>query len=133
MTEHINQAKHNEKFLLLIEQHCPDNYFDWKITVVFYCALHYLRAFESFKKIKVGGTHKDMIYHINPKNKDAKMKIDQSCADCYIDLFNMAHTSRYNGIKDTKVYLQLLKYNLSLAKKHLDHIKKFVEGHGLKI
>ncbi len=42
MQNHIDQAEHNEKFLTELEIDYPTTYFDWKITICFYTALHYL-------------------------------------------------------------------------------------------
>jgi hypothetical protein len=32
MNKHLNQAKENERFLEVIQQHFPNDFFDWKIT-----------------------------------------------------------------------------------------------------
>jgi hypothetical protein len=132
MIEHLNQAKHNENFLSEIEKHSSNNYFDWKVVVVFYSALHYLRALEKLHNKKIYGRHKDLLYHINPKNIDAKMPIDQKCADSYFDLFNMSHISRYYGIDNAQIHLALMKYNLNLAKSHYATIKKYCIANGVK-
>lgn len=132
MKEHLDRAIHNEEFLNVIENHTPNLYFDWKVIVAFYSALHYLRALEHRKKSHIGGGHKEFFAHLNPDSKTAKMPIDKAVFECYLDMFNMAHTSRYHKFKDIKKFQELMKFNLSLAKQHLDVIKKYVKTQGVK-
>jgi len=41
--EHLHQAQHNEQFLATF--YLPTtSYLDWAVTVIFYAALHYIRA-----------------------------------------------------------------------------------------
>lgn len=133
MQKHLDQAKHNEEFLGVIDTHSPANYFDWKITVVFYSALHHIRALEKHSKKNIGGTHKSILKNINPDEPGAIMPVDSACFGCYDDLFNLAHTSRYSGIVDIKVFLPLMQFNFGLAKKHLIEIKKYCNSKGIKI
>jgi hypothetical protein len=43
VAEHLEQARHNEAFLGSLDlQSTP--YLDWAVTIIFYAALHYLRA-----------------------------------------------------------------------------------------
>ena len=106
MISHLTQVKHNEDFLAIIENHCPQTYFDWKVTVVFYSGLHYLRGLEKLRKLDIGIKHKDLFYHINPNKKDALMPVDQAVYDCYSDLFNLSISSRYDGIDDKEARLR---------------------------
>ena len=45
MQKHINQAEHNYTFFEQINDDNPEDFFDWKITVLFYSALHYITAY----------------------------------------------------------------------------------------
>lgn len=44
MQAHLEQAVHNEHFHACIQQEFSDKFFDWKTTVLFYVALHWLHA-----------------------------------------------------------------------------------------
>lgn len=41
--QHLGQARHNERFLTTFDLSVSP-YLDWAVTVIFYAALHYLRA-----------------------------------------------------------------------------------------
>jgi hypothetical protein len=45
MKNHLNKAAYNEDFLAKIEDAFPGDFYDWKITVIFYVAVHYLDAY----------------------------------------------------------------------------------------
>ena len=42
-TAHLQQAEHDEAFLSTLDLSTPV-YLDWAVTVIFYAALHYIRA-----------------------------------------------------------------------------------------
>ncbi|MCE9538746.1 MAG: hypothetical protein K8R85_05965 [Bacteroidetes bacterium] len=133
MKKHLDQAKHNEDFLSVIHKHSPTNYFDWKVTVIFYSALHHIRALEKHSKKHIGGTHQTILKNINPAESSAIMPVDSACFGCYDDLYNLAHISRYTGIVDVKMFLPLMEFNYGLAQKHLLVIKKYCNSKGVKI
>ena len=57
MQKHLGQAKHNQELLSEMEIKFPQRFFDWKITISFYIAIHYLQALADSKNIEIGQTH----------------------------------------------------------------------------
>lgn len=133
MQNHINQANHNQEFLDICEEKCPDSFFDWKTTIVFYIALHYLRAYHKMKGVKIDANHKDLLYHSNPNNSDAKNPLSKKAYDFYRDLFNSAHNSRYQGFLDKSNRMALMKFEFLQSKNNLSELKKYLKNQGLKI
>ena len=133
MQRFLDQAKHNEEFLAVIDKHSPTNYFDWKITVTFYASLHYIKALSKLKKKQIGDKHKDIFKKIDANHVECEMPISADCFASYSTLFNLAHTSRYFGIVNPATYTQLMKYNFSLAKSEIIVVKKYCKSEGLLI
>ena len=133
MNEHLNQAAHNADFLAALSQQFPKLYFDWKITIVFYTALHYIRAFEHFNGVKIRGRHVDLLYHSNPANADALNPLSRRAFDAYSDLFNSAHKSRYQGFGSKDFHMTLLECDFQLCLTNLDIIRHYLHSKGLNI
>lgn len=131
MQHHISQAKHNEEFLLILETHCPDKFFDWKITIVFYSALHWLRALEKSKGLNFGQSHKETIKNIKP-NGGGLMPLSRGCFDAYTDLFDSARNSRYAGFVKASDFLALMKYEYERAQTNLGVVKAYCIANGVK-
>lgn len=132
MQYHISQIKHNEEFSLVLETHYPKKYFDWRITVLFYTALHYLRALEKSKGLNFGTNHKSTRQNINPK-LGGLMPVSQSCFDAYMDMFNSAHTARYTGFLKASDFNTFMEYDYKSCENSLQVIKAYCIANGVKI
>lgn len=130
--QHLDQAAHNIHFHKSICEQFPDLYFDWKITVQFYTALHLIHALASKKGIDIGNTHQDVSANCNPKRK-GKMAITEAAWRNYDALWNYSHTARYDGVTDIDTFNILRKHDHFYCLQHLDFIKKYVKGKGLDI
>ena len=115
MEEHLRQAAHNESFHACIVAHSPDQFYDWKITILFYTTLHWLHALAAMKGIDIGQTHSDVKLNCNPKRKGS-MPITENAWRNYFALYNYSHSARYDGIMDTETYneLKMLDYSEAL-------------------
>jgi hypothetical protein len=133
MTEHLNQAQHNWDFLNALNTHFPKLYFDWKITVTFYVAIHYLRAFEKYKGVRIHGTHRELIYHSDPAHTDALNPLSHTAFLAYLGLFDAAHKSRYKGFGDKNFHMTLLQLDYNNAQEYLSILKTYIVGQGLKL
>jgi hypothetical protein len=94
---HIEQAQHNEAFLSAIKSHFPQKFFDWKITVTLYIAIHFLQAFARFKRVNIGNSHREMLDNSNPSNTAATNPLSQNAFNAYRNLFHLSHGSRYSA------------------------------------
>lgn len=122
MQQHLNKAKHNEKFLSLVEANSPDNYFDWKITIVFYIAIHYIDAYFA--------SHNDSIHsHEQRRHKleNGGNSVSMAFIDNYDNLYNICRNSRYNGFRDEAAFTQFQKTKFIEAKRYLKFIKNYIQ------
>jgi hypothetical protein len=133
MREHLEKAKSNEKFLLFIEQNAVNDFYDWKITVIFYIALHYIKALLKFKKKPTGYTHFDLDKIINPCKPSASCPFPQDKYDCYNDLYIDSRNARYSPVYSTDFQILLVHVLCEKSKTNLGAIKKYVVSEGLKI
>lgn len=137
MQQHLDQANHN---LALHDSLCsnfPDQYYDWKITLLFYTALHYLKALASMKGIEIGNTHFDIDRNCNPEGYNrgitVKMPIKRNIWDEYKNLFIYSQSARYSGIDDKAIFEQLKKADHAYCIKHLEKFKKYIKGSGVPL
>ena len=77
MGKYLNQAHRNEEFHRGICENYPDTFFDWKITALFYIAIHYLKELADKKRIDIGQTHFDIDKNTNLLRNNAFMRISK--------------------------------------------------------
>lgn len=133
MQHFIDQAIHNERFHECVHSNFSESFFDWKITILFYTAIHYLKALAADRNIDIGSTHTDIEYNCNPDRTGRKMPITRNAWREYKNLYRYSHTSRYEGITDIATFEKLKEIDYSYCKIHLDTFKKYIKGQGLPI
>lgn len=133
MQQHIDQASHNKKFHDSIDTQFGSQFYDWKITVLFYVAIHYLKALASQKGIDIGETHYEIEQSVNPDRHAAKMRINRNAWREYKNLFNYSRTARYEGITDFATFEKLKQIDHSYCLKHLENFIKYLRSQGLPI
>jgi|GEM_PF-6903932 len=123
----FDQACSNEKFLLSVEEASPSNFHDWKATIVFYCALHYLKSFAKTKGIKLI-QHKDTFNKLYSQGdgKPPELVVDVEIRRYYKILFEFAHTTRYDGFLEVSVSGKVGKLRVKDAKQYLELIKDWI-------
>ena len=135
MQNHLEQAKHNQELLSEMEIKFPQRFFDWKITVSFYTALHYLQALADKRNIEIGQTHNDIERNVNPNSRwTPVMRISNGAWGNYKELFQYSLTARYDGVEEDIEQFEILRQLDYLeCKKHLDNFKKYIKSQGLDI
>ncbi|AFM04445.1 HEPN domain-containing protein [Bernardetia litoralis DSM 6794] len=134
MQNHLEQAKHNQEFLSEMETAFPQKFFDWKITISFYVAIHYLQALADHKGIEIGQTHNDIERNVNPNSCwNPRMQISTGAWREYKNLFQYSLTARYDGIEDKEIFEELKRLDYIECIKHLDNFKKYIKSQGLNI
>ncbi len=130
---HLDQAKHNEDVLIFLDKEKAEDFFDWKITIIFYTALHYVRALAKKKKIFINHSHTDIITNIDPRNSSASMPLDQLSYDAYIDMFENSKTCRYDEYYDVnnQWLVCLRKVSYINCKSNLKVIMDYLKTQGL--
>lgn len=97
------QAKHNELFHSATCAHFPADFYDWKITILFYAAIHYVKALGNQLGIDVGNSHLDIRNNIKPPDRPGRipsMPFNKGAYGLYDYLYRASQLSRYNGIAD---------------------------------
>jgi hypothetical protein len=98
MERHIFKAEHNQKFHDCIEAEFDGHFYDWKITVLFYVAIHYLKALAILRGIEIGETHIEIEKSVNPDRNTAKMRLTRNAwreVQEFIQLFENSEIRRH--------------------------------------
>lgn len=133
MQKHLNQAKHNETFHDAICDKFGSDYFDWKITSVFYCAIHYLKALASKRGIELGDSHFEIEKCINPHSKSATMKITNTAFTNYKALYQYSRVARYDGFTDKSIFDKLREGDYKHCVDAFDKFKLYIKGQGIPV
>lgn len=133
MNHHLEQANHNKNFHDCIETQFTGQFYDWKITVLFYVAIHYLKALAASRGIDIGETHFDIEQNVNPERHHAKMRITKGAWREYKNLFYYSRTARYEGFTDLLPFEQLKQIDHTYCLTHLDNFKKYIQSQAITI
>lgn len=102
MQNFIDQANHNQAFHDQIHASFPETYYDWKVTTLFYVAIHLLKSLAAKRKINIGDSHESISKNIKPIRGYEKpsMPLSTTAYDNYKSLYQYSRTSRYDGMTD---------------------------------
>lgn len=126
MEINANQANHNQNFHDCIEQGFSDKFFDWKITILFYIAIHCMKALATKRGVDIGETHHEINRNISPQNPNRILVIPNEAWEHYRNLYNYSRTSRYNGFTDIDTFQSLMKTDYSYCKTHIERLKNYM-------
>jgi uncharacterized protein (UPF0332 family) len=133
MQLHIDKARNNEKFLAFIESNITDDFIDWKITVTFYAALHYIKALLKAKHVADTHSHTKIDLAINPGNKNRKFAMPGDYYQCYRELYEASRNARYTVVYSNQFQILLQKMQCEQSKQNLSKLKEYVKNEGVKI
>ncbi len=129
MKEHLGKAADIKSFFDSLCKAFPSQFEEWKITAVFYTALHLVEALASKRGKNLGKTHEERWRSINPKNPNRTMRMpDQICFD-YRALQGYSEVGRYDvEFESPKVQLEMYRDNLADGLRRFDKIEKYMNG-----
>jgi hypothetical protein len=131
MEEHLNQAQHNERFLEAIALAFPDDFYDWRVTLVFYTALHYLQATAYLHRKDIGNYHEEIKKNIK---QGGNMPLKPWAVKEYEKLEHFSREARYDAFADIETFNITQKDNYAIAQSKLASFKKYLkEEKGLPI
>jgi hypothetical protein len=134
MQKYLSQAYHNEDFHTCICDNFSEKFYDWKITALFYIAIHYLKSLAAMKGIDIGQTHFEIEGNVNPDRNKASMRISKGAWRQYKSLLQYSKTARYEGIvSDFEIFEELMKNDYQFALQNLNNFKKYIEKQGIII
>jgi hypothetical protein len=126
---YIQMINHNVEFDSTINE----TFYDWKVTTIFYIAVHYIKAYAKRMDVMLDNSHKSIFENINPNNPKAKIKLSPIAHQAYSKLFNLSLKSRYEGFIDLNIYLISEKIDYKIAKQYLKTIIEELEKQSFKI
>lgn len=127
--DYIAQAKSNLAFLNHVDSNIPD-FWDWKVTTVFYTAVHLMNAHLKRTLGYTYRTHKEVEFALNFANTTSLGKVDQNTYVAYSSLSKLSRRSRYIvHEKDPSVSSACLTYDRHFIKAigHLNTLLEFME------
>jgi hypothetical protein len=131
---HLRQAAHNEAPLDHLERSHPHAFNDWKVTLVFYSALHHLRAYCHHSKVSVGMSHKELqIAMSNQGSSVPNLDVDIDCTNHYNSLYAASRQARYDGMENEAIFEHSNQKRLTFSKLKLQKIKTHLQVKGLPI
>ena len=133
MGQSLEQAKHNECFHLYLCEGSSDRFVDWKITCLFYAALHLVKELAFVKKVSLGDKHELMLDNINPRNYRRKINVKLDFYHSYSILFRYSRSARYDGFFNYDDFIQNKIPVYEECQKIYSYLKKEVIRLGVKI
>ncbi len=129
MQHFIRQAEENQLLLTHLEANHPSTYFDWKTTVIFYTALHWMKAFLWAKYGEQKIESHEQIRDFYRRNKHIMPK---DVYDSYHALYRYSQVSRYEGITGNFPHWQALrKFDYQKAKIDLENFRRYMLKRGV--
>lgn len=121
-----SQAIKNEQFLESIEEGHPHDFHDWKVTIIFYIAVHYLTSYANTQGVNLA-KHSDTFEKLYGQDgEQPELAIHQEARADYSKLFKLSRTTRYDGYIDVKGRAKLDKLRLRDAKQMLERFKSHI-------
>ncbi len=133
MEKHIRQAEHNKDFHLCIDGRFKDRFYDWKITVLFYIAIHCLKALAIKKTADIGENHREVELNINPDNRNATFPLNRGAYRSYRNLYQYSKTARYDGIVDFATFERLKEADHLHCLQELRNFQNYISTRGIDI
>ncbi|WP_462250417.1 hypothetical protein [Ekhidna sp.] len=124
--KYLDQAHHNIQFLKELDAKQSENFFDWKITVCFYAALHLMKALLLEKYNVEINSHKDI-------KEEIFNRVKRECFSSYRNLYRSCHDARYDGFESDEVFIESNRREYIECKLRLEYILKYCKGKGLNI
>ena len=121
------QAVSNKNFLRIVETNNPLNFHDWKITIVFYCGLHYMKSYANAKGIDLE-SHTDFNEKTISQGNGVRPEliIDGNIRRDYINLRGLSYHARYDGFFSSKIDKKLKIGRLKDSKQYLSNVQHWM-------
>lgn len=130
--KHYKQAVHNYRFFCEVHSKLPQAFYDWKITVLFYTAIHLLRALLAEREAEIESSHFALRGAINPKNPHAESPVKKHCYNSYVILYNASLEVRYSGFLQPEKRQLHLKRKFDTCRKALQSVDAYMKSQGYK-
>jgi hypothetical protein len=130
-------ALHNEEFHTATTKSYPDKYFDWKVVMIFYAGLHYVKGLAHQLNISIGESHMDIRNNIQPPKANQRIKpamaFTKRAYDNYDLLYEASRNARYSGFRNPILFEQIMEEQNTACLKALKDLKSYIKDRGLTI
>lgn len=133
MQRYLSQSQHNQNFHTSVCQHSPDQYFDWKITCLFYDAIHCLKALAEHKAVNIGITHTQIEANVSPKVGATTMPLPPDAWSSYKNLYRYSRTARYTGYTPVAAFEVIKRMDHNHCLQLLNEFKSYVRSEGVPL
>lgn len=116
-----NKADHNQAFLDSIIESYPKEYYDWKVTVQFYIALHRCYCVLEASGQTICNRHNDNIKKL--------ASVDSNLSTNLFKLYKHSRQSRYDGFMNDEAMNRINKINFDENKSSLALINKEITNY----
>ena len=127
---YIAQATHNQDFLDSIEEKFPDVFLDWKITIMFYIAVHLLKELAEQYNVDIGRTHEETAKLMDP-SKSPALRLPEKVWRCYRHLYRYSKEHRYDGLIDEDARNEARVKDYNAAKSALGYFCDYMKTEGI--
>jgi uncharacterized protein (UPF0332 family) len=107
MEKYILQAEHNLRFLKEINANFPLDFFDWKITIAFYTAIHLTKAL-LLKRIGKEFDNHEQINATLSHRRNPKSPVKEKYWKAYMFLYDESQKVRYTGFTNDSETLKAI-------------------------
>lgn len=133
MSIYLTQLKHNENFHNQLCTHLDNQYFDWKITTVFYCAYHLVQALAEKRNVRIGDRHSEILRNLNPKNSNRPIQFKSKAFDNFDTLFEYSQSARYHGFTDFDTFQQIKRKDYEHSLALYKYLREYIKCEGVEI
>ena len=102
----MSQAEHNLKFLKEINKNFPTDFFDWKITVAFYTAIHLTKALLWKRKGEEFESHEKRNGTLSHQRNNHQSPVTKNYWINYKLLYDESQKVRYDGFLQDRITLR---------------------------
>lgn len=128
-TSFFDKAHYNSEFLEKIKQDFPNDFYDWKTTVVFYIAYHLIKGIAEIGMDDAGETHRDVFRWIKKPTHERGFSIPNNVLRAYSDIYDFSVSSRYDGVfRDPESEKEIQQQNFEDAERLLANIRSFAKS-----
>lgn len=127
MNSFLLKARRNLDFLKMLETDFPDEYFEWKVTVIFYIALNATKGYLELIAIIPKSNHNELANQIDSHSSNTSTAtFDIQYPVEYKRIREFSEAARYEPIQNDALYDQIFKGNYNQCKIKLNRLIEFL-------
>lgn len=131
MSSHTLKFRKSRKLLEMLDADFPNEFFDWKITILFYICINQLQELAKRRGKTIGKSHYDINNNIDPKNPDRTLQIKADLFSYYIRIQKFSKIARYDPFDDEVSYNVSQEENYRIACENYIELNKYFKSNSI--